>query len=117
MARNPKAASADDETLEKALGALDPALAEALRGQFDDLRAEIARMGETLGAMGRLGADAARGGVAGVQAAAGERLAEAKAKLADGRDEIEDYARANPVKALGLAAGVGLLFGLILARR
>jgi ElaB/YqjD/DUF883 family membrane-anchored ribosome-binding protein len=52
-----------------------------------------------------------------VQAAAGERIAEAKARLADGRSEIEDYARSNPVKAMGLAAGIGLLFGLILARR
>ena len=34
-----------------------------------------------------------------------------------GRDQIEDYARRNPWQAMGIAAGVGLVVGVLLARR
>ncbi|AWD22312.1 hypothetical protein B6K69_12000 [Fuscovulum blasticum] len=117
MARNPKAAKPTEADLQKALDALDPGLAEVLRGQFDDLRDEITRMSETLAAMGRSGAAAARAGVAGAQDAAEEKLTEARERLAGVQGEVEAFTRNEPVKALGIAAGIGLFLGLLLSRR
>lgn len=110
MARNPKAAVEADVTVDKALDALDPALAHALRAQFQALKSEIADLSTTLAEIGRTGVDVLKEGATGAQTAAGE-------KLADARGEVEAYARDKPVQAMGMAAGLGLLLGLLLARR
>lgn len=51
----------------------------------------------------------------------GERLEgaaqEAREAAGDAVREIEAQVRAHPVAALGIAAGVGLVLGLLLARR
>ena len=49
---------------------------------------------------------------------AGERKAQEVAQYAgDYYDEMSDMVRRKPAQALGIAAGVGFLVGLILARR
>ncbi len=49
---------------------------------------------------------------------AGHRRAEEAAFYAElGYEEVSDIVRRNPVQALGVAAGVGFLLGLIVARR
>lgn len=117
MARNSKAAAEVEAQVEKALETLDPTLAEALRAQFQTLKDEIAQLTSTVGDMGRTGVEALRSTAAGAQAAAGETLSEAKARVAGTKGEVEAFARDKPAQAMGIAAGVGLLIGLLLARR
>ena len=58
----------------------------------------------------------------------GEKTAEARARIReslfaaiwlgqDARGASEEYARQNPWQAMGIAAGVGLILGVLLARR
>lgn len=48
----------------------------------------------------------------------GHRRAEEAAFYAElGYEEARDWARAHPGEALAIAAGIGLLFGLVVARR
>ncbi len=66
--------------------------------------------------------------VAAVRARAEESLQHAKERLAETQDEVlqgvrdateatEEYVKKNPWQSLGIAAGVGLLIGLLLRRR
>ncbi|WP_411958183.1 DUF883 family protein [Paracoccus homiensis] len=49
---------------------------------------------------------------------AGSRRADEAAFYAElGYEEVSDIVRRNPVQSLGIAAGVGFLLGLIVARR
>lgn len=45
------------------------------------------------------------------------RAGEVAGHAEDYYDEVSDYVRRKPVQALGIAAGVGFLIGLVLARR
>ena len=58
----------------------------------------------------------------------GERLVDAKMRLAEAEGELynrtraaatatDDYVNENPWRAVGIAAGVGLLLGIIIGRR
>jgi ElaB/YqjD/DUF883 family membrane-anchored ribosome-binding protein len=58
----------------------------------------------------------------------GGRLREAKARIADAEEVLldrtkaaaratDDYVNANPWQAIGIAAGVGLLLGILISRR
>ncbi len=77
-----------------------------------------------------LKASANQGGeaMAAVRAKAEESLAIAKAKMADAQDALmertraaaratDDYVHENPWRAVGVAAGVGLVVGLLIGRR
>lgn len=77
-----------------------------------------------------LKATANQGGeaMAAVRAKAEESLTIAKAKLADAQDALmertraaaratDDYVHENPWRAVGVAAGVGLVVGLLIGRR
>lgn len=49
---------------------------------------------------------------------AGQQRAQEVAHYAEERyDEVSEMVRRNPAQALGIAAGVGFLFGLLLSRR
>lgn len=121
MARNPKAAAEVEAKVEKALDGLDPTLADALRAHFQTLKEEIAQLSATVSDIGRTGVETLRTTAAGAQAAAGETLADARVRVADTvaekKGEVEAFARQNPAQAMGIAAGIGLLLGLVLARR
>ncbi|GGF75865.1 hypothetical protein GCM10011402_30740 [Paracoccus acridae] len=48
----------------------------------------------------------------------GHRRAEEAAFYAElGYEEVRDWARSHPSQALGIAAGIGLLLGILVARR
>jgi ElaB/YqjD/DUF883 family membrane-anchored ribosome-binding protein len=77
-----------------------------------------------------LKATAGQGGeaLAAVRAKAEESLATAKAKMADAQAALvvrtkaaakatDEYVHENPWKAIGVAAGVGLVVGLLIGRR
>ena len=98
-----------------------PEPAEGLETQLAQLRADLAQMAETLTALAqsqgsamsaRLGEEAhklrdtAEAQLAALQAQAEPKLAEARA-----------YVQTNPLQALGMAAGAGLIFGLLFGRR
>jgi ElaB/YqjD/DUF883 family membrane-anchored ribosome-binding protein len=52
-----------------------------------------------------------------VVAAAEEALRDARAQLGAAGENIEDQVRKHPFVALGIAAGIGLIVGLLLARK
>lgn len=91
---------------------------------IDDFQAVI-RDAESL-----LRATAAQGGekLQEIRAKAEETVRQAKDRLADVEDEAlkraealaddtKEFVRANPWQAVGLAAGIGLLLGLLMSRR
>lgn len=92
-----------------------------LARQIAELRADLAALTESLGdlaqgkASGLLDQLHARmaelGGTA--EAAMKDKLAGAEATL----DHMSDYARQKPLHALAMAAGAGMVFGLLFGRR
>ena len=113
MARNPShkpEAAPETGVLDDILSRLDPATARALRDEIARLQARIADLGESVADVGRAGG-AALGEGARAAADAG------RARFAGTKAEVEDFARERPGQALLAAGGVGLLLGLLLARR
>lgn len=91
-----------------------------LAQQIEQLRADLARISETLTAFGQSSGETVRDLLA---ARAQSLLAMGEARLdnegdaADAAQDLSDYARRNPVKAMALAGGLGLLLGLLFGRR
>lgn len=81
----------------------DMAAQEDLAAQIAHLRADMARIAETLAALGQARAETLRGDA---MASAAEKLTEAT-----------EFARKNPAQAMALAGGAGLLLGLLFGRR
>jgi ElaB/YqjD/DUF883 family membrane-anchored ribosome-binding protein len=61
--------------------------------------------------------DAAQQVVGQVRDRATEYLEQGKAKAADMRVRVEDTVRDHPIKTILVAAGVGVLIGMLLRRR
>lgn len=91
---------------------------------FADLKAIAADAEELL----RLTADQAGDKLVGVRERLGESLGNARAILGDGQDRLvargkaaaaatDDYVHDNPWRAIGAAAGVAFLLGLLIGRR
>ena len=89
-----------------------------------DFKAVIADAEALLKATANQGGEA----VAAVRAKAEESLVVAKAKIADAQDALlertraaaratDDYVHDNPWRAVGVAAGLGLVVGLLIGRR
>lgn len=100
----------------------------AAEGVFDDLKAGASHLAERGAAAATDALEAGRDylgrirdagqGYAGRVYDTGHRRAEEAAFYAElGYEEARDWARAHPLQALGLAAGVGLLAGFVVARR
>ena len=87
----------------------DPTV-EDLSKQLDELKADVAKLVETLAAMGRAQGEHVADDL---RARAEKMRAQGSASAA----EAELMARERPAAAMGVAAGVGFLLGLILARR
>lgn len=85
------------------------ATAADVEEQFEKLRRDIAALTRTLGEFGSRKVDEAADRTAALAADARNRL-----KSVEG--DFEDRIRANPLAAVGIAAGVGFLVALI-ARR
>jgi ElaB/YqjD/DUF883 family membrane-anchored ribosome-binding protein len=83
------------------------------RNMMDDLKAVIADAEELL----RSTADQAGPKVQEVRARAEESLRVAREHLAGAGAELDSQVRANPWAAVGIAAGVGLVLGILLSRK
>ncbi|MES2435449.1 MAG: hypothetical protein V4586_16695 [Pseudomonadota bacterium] len=98
----------------------DPDLAR-LEAQIAALRGDIAHIVATLGDLSQTSAETLRASLAtqteALRQNSAARLADmneaAEAKLA----ELSDQARRNPLQALAIAGGIGLLLGLLWGRR
>lgn len=94
---------------------------EDLAKQIDELKADVSKLVETLGAMARSEGE----GLSAEMRAKAEKLrdtsadhaARAEARLSELAGEAEWLARDRPAAAMGMAAGIGFLLGLILSRR
>lgn len=85
-----------------------------LSDQIEILKADIASLTGTLSDYGKAkGAEAAKTAKDTVSDAA----LEARVKALDAQKQAEDFIRTQPATALGLAAGIGFLVGLITSRR
>lgn len=102
-------------------GSTATASADDVRDQIAALQADIAELTRTVGEYGR-----ARGGEA--RTAAQNKAEElrnradhlrhdAEAQLRSGYAQAETAVRDNPAAAVGIAAGLGFIFGLITARK
>lgn len=90
-----------------------------IEAQLAALRAEIAALTQTLTDLSRSGSDALKQAATEACSAlkSGEDFAEAEARARQTLTEITDYARNNPLQSLGIAAGVGVMLGLLFGRR
>jgi ElaB/YqjD/DUF883 family membrane-anchored ribosome-binding protein len=80
---------------------------------MDELRAVIADAEELL----RATADNAGPKVQEVRARAEESLRQAREHLGSAGRELDGQVRANPWAAVGIAAGIGLIVGVLLSRK
>lgn len=108
-------------TAEKTRAKAEEALSELeMRQRIDDLKAEIAAMSRTLSALGgqkvddyrqtveRLASDAVSASLSAFDTARSEALS-----IEEG---FERHVRDNPLRAIGIAAGIGFLFALLTRR-
>ena len=101
-------------------GSSEPDLDDLAR-QMEALRADLAAIAETLKALGvatgQSAADGARDKARQARAA-GEAQAEALRRSVEAiLDETDTAARQSPLTAMGIAAALGFVIGLLLARR
>ncbi|HBU15920.1 MAG: hypothetical protein A2092_06380 [Rhodobacteraceae bacterium GWE1_64_9] len=84
--------------------------ADLLETQVAELKADLARLAALLADRGQTEAETLRD----TARAEAEKL---RAKGAEGVAQAEDWLRGHPGQALGIAAGLGFLLGLLLGRR
>lgn len=94
---------------------------EELAAQLETLRRDIAAIADTIQSMGMATGEAAAQGVrARAEAVRDEgaaHLRELQAKVEAAAGEAGQFARRDPAMAMGIAAGIGFLIGLLVARR
>lgn len=98
----------------------EPSTAE-LSAQIEALKADLAGLAETMAALGKArGAslvESAKDEAYLLKLRGEEKVAQLQQKAATMTAQAEDAVRENPQTALGIAAGLGFLFGVILSRR
>jgi ElaB/YqjD/DUF883 family membrane-anchored ribosome-binding protein len=94
---------------------------EELSKQVELLRADLARVTETVGELARAEVDEGRERVRGAAQEAvvrGRRMRDAARRQADeGLHEAADYVRERPFGAVAVAAALGMVFGFLTARK
>lgn len=105
-------------------------MANSQSSDISGFKRDVQNLGEGIdtlksdvGGLARTAADAARSGVAELKQGARDAVGTAKDKLDDVKASAADTAESmmsviarNPLASVGIAAGVGLLVGLILSR-
>ena len=91
--------------------------AAELQSNLAALRAEIASLAKIVSETAENAENRAKATLKSLAVAGAEPLGEAKEKIDAWMGDAKGYAERKPVQALGIAAGVGVLIGLILARR
>ena len=98
----------------------DDGTTDDIEAQLGALRTEIAALAATLAALSRSGSEAVKQAAteafAGLKSQSGD-FNEAEAKAQQVLAEVTDYARKNPLQSLGMAAGFGMMLGLLFGRR
>jgi ElaB/YqjD/DUF883 family membrane-anchored ribosome-binding protein len=93
---------------------------DELKAQIATLRGDIEAIARTLASMGRAREEAMvekmKASAADLKNRGSEKLSEVKDRADDILAEIDDHARRRPMTALALAAGFGVLVGLLLRR-
>lgn len=93
---------------------------EELSKQIEQLRSDVAEISKTLGELGRGQVTALRSraeqGAAELRARGRETADELATRARDAEHQAEDYIRDNPLQALAIAAGLGLLVGWLTRR-
>jgi ElaB/YqjD/DUF883 family membrane-anchored ribosome-binding protein len=91
-----------------------------LRIEIDALRRDLEKIIGTLGEMMKAQPEGLRQklreGAEDLRHKGEEKVADAAAKASDAIADIEDYARRRPTRALAMAAGLGMLLGLLFGR-
>lgn len=109
------------ETLADAKARLAGADSEALAAQVEQLKLDLVRISDTLAGMGRAQgeavADNVRSQAARLYDISGAKLSAAADRATATASEAQELVRRQPAAAVGLAAGAGLLAGLLLARK
>jgi ElaB/YqjD/DUF883 family membrane-anchored ribosome-binding protein len=83
----------------------------------EELREKASELKDNLSDLGTAARHAATDSVAAVRDTASAYLDEGRARASQIGHQLEDQVRRNPVPSLLIAAGVGLVAGLILFRR
>lgn len=108
-------------TAEKASSQAREALSELeMQQRIDDLKSEIAAISRTLAAMGGQKAedykDTMETLAADAVAASAKMFDSARTEALSLEQSIERQVRENPLKAIGIAAGIGFLFAFLTRR-
>ncbi|AJE46206.1 DUF883 family protein [Celeribacter indicus] len=94
---------------------------EELQAQIATLKDDIAALTKTMAdygsAQGKAAKASAQAALTEARARGAEHVAHAQQSALDAYGEMENRVRENPSAAMGLAAGLGFLVGLLAARR
>ncbi|WP_136637248.1 DUF883 family protein [Pseudooceanicola onchidii] len=98
-----------------------PASADEVRDQIAALQADMAQLTKTVGEYGRARTDEAKAAATRkaeeLRSRADTLRTDAEAQVRQGYAQAETAVRDNPAAAVGIAAGLGFLVGLLSARR
>jgi ElaB/YqjD/DUF883 family membrane-anchored ribosome-binding protein len=111
----------NNDTPTSDLETTEPKAADRFRAQTGAVRDEVRELGrvtreaaqEKLDAARRAAEEAYQQG----RKKAGDLYDQSKRKAGDVEDQVVEYIRDKPLKSLVIAAGVGMLLGIILSRR
>lgn len=87
---------------------------ENLSAQINILKDDIAAL---TGTVGEYGKDRGRAAANSARSTANDLADQGRKKALETQDATEEFVRTQPATALGIAAGVGFLVGLIATRR
>jgi len=82
-----------------------------------ELRNKAGEIGQGLSDMANIAVDVGRGQVERIRNAAAASYHEAKDKVVTCEEAVESYVHDRPIKALLIAAGIGIVIAMVLRRR
>ncbi|MEO6593801.1 MAG: hypothetical protein ABIP94_03515 [Planctomycetota bacterium] len=94
-----------------------PTALAAATPETSELRDQVRVLGEDVKELARMTKDALGQKVDAVKNAAHGVMEQGRDKAAEYRDHVSDLTRAQPIKSILIAAGIGAVLGLILGRR
>lgn len=83
----------------------------------EQMKSKAQETGQNIREMGQMAREAAKARFDQAREAASDYYQRAKDKAMEWEEGMEDYVREKPVRSLLIAAGVGLLLGILLRRR
>jgi ElaB/YqjD/DUF883 family membrane-anchored ribosome-binding protein len=86
-------------------------------GAEEDLKDKAAEVGENVRKMGSQVSDAAREKYEDLRSRASDYFEQGKEKAQEWEEDVESYIKSRPIQALLIAAGVGVVLGMLWRRR